>query len=750
MRQENISDSGSGPSRLSRPSRTLNQICLTLVSLLGLAVMAGWWLRLASLVQVLPGAVAMQFNTALCFLLCGVGTLGMEHGKALAARIAGAGVLLIAGLTLIQYLTGASFGVDELFFRHWLTTRTTHPGRMASATAMAFLLYSWVLLVGNRDRVSVGLALVSSLLCAQVLLLGGASLAGYLTGAEFPYAWVRITRMAVHTTLGFLVLGLGGLDVVLGHIRANQPRRVWLRPFWIGQAFCLAGVLFWHVGKTDEARERLGTMRTVLSTMRHEVELTMDIRQDALNRLIHRGKVFHSQPELWEGVASDLLHDFPAMEGIHLLDARGGVLSAVGRGEAEETPSADPDALGPEFRVAGRPREGRYVLGRRLPPGGPEADRLLVVVDLAKVFGGVTEFNLRRYALVVYDGDRRVYPADPDPALQREGFERVEETMPFYGRNLTLQLRPLASDVVVASLGRRELELAMSFTLATLAMLLAYQMRIHRDRARLAEELNQRLEREVEARRTAEARLKEFNRKLRESNEDLESFAYVASHDLQEPLRKIRTFGDRLVERCGDDLNERGRDYLARMVGASGRMSQLIDDLLAYSRVNTRVQPMREIDLNRVVREVLIALQMQIDETGAEIEVGELPVIRGDPSQMRQLFQNLIGNALKFRKDEVIPHIHILYETTEIGDDQAYRIRVRDHGIGIDPEHHEKIFNTFIRLHGRTEFPGSGIGLSICKKIVERHGGVIQVESAPGEGTVFIVTLPMNGTLSEN
>jgi len=232
--------------------------------------------------------------------------------------------------------------------------------------------------------------------------------------------------------------------------------------------------------------------------------------------------------------------------------------------------------------------------------------------------------------------------------------------------------------------------------------------------------------------------LRQANRSLSESNRDLEEFAYVASHDLQEPLRKIQAFGDRLEARLGDHEDERALDYLERMQNASGRMQILISDLLSFSRVTTAGRELTPVPLDEVVEMVLHDLEVAVTEAGAKIHIGSLPTIDGDRPQLQQLLQNLLGNALKFRAPD--KEIEIWIEAVIIG--SRWLISIRDTGIGFDQEYAEKIFTVFQRLHGRSSYEGTGVGLAICRKIVERHGGTIRAQSAKGEGATFLIDLP--------
>jgi PAS domain S-box-containing protein len=252
------------------------------------------------------------------------------------------------------------------------------------------------------------------------------------------------------------------------------------------------------------------------------------------------------------------------------------------------------------------------------------------------------------------------------------------------------------------------------------------------------------LRQEVEERRRAEELLRATGAELERSNGELEQFAYVASHDLQEPLRKIQAFGDRLKIKNGDHLGDQGKDYLDRMLSSAARMSQLINDLLTFSRVTTKSQPFAPADLSAVAAGVLSDLEVRITQTGGAVDVGPLPTIDADPLQMRQLLQNLIANALKFHRAGVPPVVTVRGEVQQTGGRPTCRLTISDNGIGFDEKYLDRIFQVFQRLHGRYEYEGTGVGLAICRKIVERHGGEITATSVPDQGATFIITLPVH------
>jgi signal transduction histidine kinase len=258
------------------------------------------------------------------------------------------------------------------------------------------------------------------------------------------------------------------------------------------------------------------------------------------------------------------------------------------------------------------------------------------------------------------------------------------------------------------------------------------------------------LKAEIAERKLAEEKLQQFAARLEASNRELTDFAYVASHDLQEPLRKIQAFGDRLHSKFAATLGETGKDYLKRMSDAASRMQTLIIDLLQFSRVTTKAQPFTPVDLNEIARGVLSDLEVRIEQTKGRVEVDHLPQIDADALQMRQLFQNLIGNALKFRKHDTLPVIRITGAMRNGSTPPRLELVVADNGIGFEQKHADRIFVIFQRLHGRSEFEGTGIGLAICKKIVERHGGSIQATSAPGDGATFTISLPVKHKLGDH
>ena len=249
------------------------------------------------------------------------------------------------------------------------------------------------------------------------------------------------------------------------------------------------------------------------------------------------------------------------------------------------------------------------------------------------------------------------------------------------------------------------------------------------------------LERQNLAQKKAEEALAKKVDELARHNAELEQFTYVASHDLQEPLRKIEAFGDRLKVKCASQLNEQGQDYITRMQKSARRMRTLIEDSLALSRLTTEAKSFIPVDLNSAIADVISELEIKLEETKGRVEMKDLPTISADPIQIHQLFQNLISNALKFHHPEEPPVVTIESKRLRSQPD-AIEIAVKDNGIGFDEKYSDRIFQVFQRLHGRSEYEGTGIGLAICAKIVQRHNGSITAKSTPGKGSTFIIQFP--------
>jgi signal transduction histidine kinase len=356
---------------------------------------------------------------------------------------------------------------------------------------------------------------------------------------------------------------------------------------------------------------------------------------------------------------------------------------------------------------------------------------------------------------------------DPDDELQRQklGKGKMDQI-----RGLSEQLRATETRELQGRLDERNRSAGTATAtligagVINLLLLGAIAFAVRRDERVRAREIEQRVkaaemeknylrvaEQYEERKRFAEA-LEALNARLEQSNRELQDFASVASHDLQEPLRKIQAFGDRLRKRFAAQLGPDGQDYLDRMHSAASRMATLIDDLLTFSRVTTKAQPFAPVDLSHVVNEVLADLETRVESSGGRVEIEHpLPTVEADALQMRQLFQNLIANGLKFRRPDMPPVVRVRAAILppQNGSGPMCEIRVADNGIGFDEKYLDRIFNVFQRLHGRNEYEGTGIGLAVVRKIAERHGGRVTAHAHEGEGATFVITIPVSHAPTE-
>jgi signal transduction histidine kinase len=394
----------------------------------------------------------------------------------------------------------------------------------------------------------------------------------------------------------------------------------------------------------------------------------------------------------------------------------------------------------------------RFVSGYLAEVARGEQGNEVVIIDADNRIVASADPSLALGQKLVGEGTVSI-PSDPAAAVHTSG-NRVFATAPIQGTTWrVLVSRPGANFFGPLSGSKRWviwsmfglLALAFSTSLVLFARSMQRREQLTNLNSRL-EAMNSSLEQQV-AERTADLELRAAQ--LARSNSELEQFAYIASHDLQEPLRKIQAFGDRLEKNYSEVLDGNGLDYLGRMQSAATRMRALINDLLGFARVTSQGKQFAPVALTETAREAISDLEVLIKESEGSVELGELPTIDADATQMRELFTNLIANALKFRRDGVPPRVRVGGRLVngngaDSGAAAACEIAVEDNGIGIDEQYADRIFQVFQRLHARSEYEGTGIGLAVCRKIVDRHNGAITVASTPGAGATFTITLPVD------
>jgi PAS domain S-box-containing protein len=693
---------------VSDSARLLSTCRLTsrLAGLVGVSVglsvlVAGWEFHIESLKSVLPGYAPMAPNTAIGIILVGAALWLERGGKASVAEsaIGGAcaGAAALAGsLTLIEYFFGWNLHIDELLFRN-PKTFVSPPTRMAAVTALDFLLLGVaVLLSRHRRAFMAGQYLV---LVAAVLCLFNAS--SFLYGINSFYRTAfRLggTTMAIHTslTLGLLCLGVlfsrpdWGL---MSTITSPTPGGVMSRRLLPGAVLipCVFGWLRWQGQQRGLYDTAFGlTLLTAVNVVTFSILIWKCGKTlnglDAVRAHAERN-VQESRKALSKSEASfrQLADSMPQM-----------VWTATANGEIDYYNQRWYEYTGTNFEQA-KQWGWKPVL---------HPDDLQNTIDRwTQAFTSRGNYEIEYRFRRASDGAFRWHLGRARPILDAHGGA----------------VRWFGTCTDIDDYKKAEVEIKI-----------------------LNESLEKRVQERTAELATANEELKDSALRLEYSNRELQDFASVASHDLQEPLRKVQAFGDRLKTVSSAALDAQGRDYLDRMLNASRRMQSLIQDLLELARVTSQASPFLPVDLAQVARGVLSDLEVRIAETGALVEVGDLPTIDADALQMRQLLQNLIGNALKFHQKGKPPGVRVYAEGAGHGPnaDGMFRLIVKDNGIGFDEKYLDRIFAVFQRLHGRTEFEGTGIGLAICRKIAQRHGGDITAVSTPGHGASFLVTLP--------
>lgn len=683
-------------SNSSTPFQGFARWAAFVTSLIGALALVGWVFDVGALRHILPGAVDMKTSTALCLLLSGfsLGLLSEEtpattptNWRKYLGRAGAVAVFLIGSLTLSQYLFGWSLGIDQLLAREAKGAfGTLFPKRMAPTSALNFVLIGAALLLLNRpSRRSFDISQALTLTAALIAL---PALVGYLYRVMSFYGIAQFTQMALPTALAFIVLCAGLLcarpshgvaQVVSGDTIGGDFARLML-PLMVALPLGIG----WLQLHGEQANFFDSRFATALRTSVDMVIYATLIWRAAL--WLHRRDAERERTQESLRQAHDELEE-RVRERTQELTRANDILR-----ESEEKYRSITQATSDAVLIADS--QGKIVSwnnGARAIFGFEEAEikgRSLTLL-MPEEFQDAHQGGLER---VSQGGERRVNGMVEVVGQRKDGSEFPLE---------------LALGVWETSHGN-------------------FYSGIMRD---------------ISKRKQVEEERNIYALRLERSNRELQNFASVASHDLQEPLRKVRAFGDRLQEECAQELSEDGRYYLERMQDAAMRMSTLINDLLAYSRITTKAQPFTPVDLSTIAHEVLEDLQIAIEESGARIEVGELPTIEADALQMRQLMQNLLGNALKFRRPDEPPFVQV--SSKIVTEDNLLALTVRDNGIGFDLRYLARIFGIFQRLHGRKEYEGSGIGLSICRKIAERHGGDITAQSAPNQGATFVVTLPL-------
>ena len=734
-------------------------------------VLAGWVLGWPLLTSWLPGGVQTKINAAICLLLlavafCLIVSTPSRRGLQVMGAAMAVAVLALAGATLFEHFSGVDLGIDQTFAADSASASSPHPGRFAVQTSIAFLCAAMALLAMGRRIRGVYLTEWLGVACGCV---GGVGVLGYMFGANELLALGSASQISLPASCTLTLMGTALVAanpdqrivrLVTDPGNAGQVMRVflpaallvvpagaWAR-MWgeragfydesIGltimvafEAIVLAAVGVWTTS-------RVQALEAERAEARRDRDRFFELTADLVCAIDADGCLVMASPS-WQkalGYPIGEIESRPLVDFVHPEDREatlaelGSELAATGTayGFQNRYRRADGTYRWLEWNSMPDPDSGRvYAVARDV------TDRKQIEVALARLAaivesstdgilatdpdGRISEWNAGAVAMFGYTAQEAIgqplsliVPADEQGEQQRRwlaaaaGGPEIYET--FRRRKDGSRFRALLSLFPISDRDGNQIGISTIVHDVTDS---------------------------YEARQQLERNSKELAR----SNSELEQFAYVASHDLQEPLRMVSGFMGLLEKKYGDKLGDEAGEYIGFAVDGARRMQALIDGLLTYSRVGSRGGSAVPMELDDAAAAALQNLDALIGETGAEIQRGPLPKVLADRQQMIQLYQNLIGNAIKFR-GKAPPLVEL---GAEPGDGE-WRLFVRDHGIGIPPGHRDNVFVIFRRLHSREEYPGSGIGLAICKRIVERHGGQVWVDSTPGGGSTFWFTLP--------
>jgi len=683
------------------------------------SALLGWWIGSPALASLHTGFGPMPFDAAFGLLVGALGMVCVDREQRTPARAAGAFLIAFGGTVLLEHVTGLPIAIARLLLAAIAPTAALAE-RMEPNAALALALFGVALVDADsarRDRIhNVGLGVVAG----GVEVLGLFALLGSAFGLDPEYGWGRLMSMAPHTAVAIAALGLGPVALAWRKAAADRAQygpgvAVTALAGMLG-SILLAGLLL-----SDDVRFRRGLVGAELARLENVARRIAEDRVLELERIARRPRGDPGALRAAVADAEGLLSDSDVYESIFEVRPDGSlawVAPAALAPHAEGLLASLPFASLPPVsgvggaaatRLDAQRRGSDDLLRVRVPLGGGGA--LVGILRGQRLLQLAFEDADVRADVLVSGDSGAIYASAPE--AQRAGHS---EARPLQIRDVAWTVRGWPSDAQLVRTTPPLLALVGGMLLTLVATYALSQRRTALERATAMEQVSHQLAR---------------------SNEELGRFAYIASHDLQEPLRIVTSFCARLEEKYGQALDESARTYIGFIVEAADRMGELIEGLLRYSRIEGQTQQLERVDCNEALADALAALRALVADTGAEVRCDRLPVVIGSRMLLAQLFQNLISNAIKYC-GERRPEVHVAVADR----DDRWEFSVTDNGIGIHPRHQHKIFEMFERLTSETKVSGTGIGLALCRKVVERLGGAIWVASRPGEGSTFFFSLP--------
>jgi len=724
-----------------------------------LIIIVSWYAHFESLLVLNPAYPAMQYNTALAFMLSGIAIILALSGRFIAARGVALVVAAASLLIFIQDPFRVDFGIDRLLFDPYITTATIVPGRMAPHTAIAFMLTCIGIVLATRRTTHRCPSLIA-VLGSTVMAIGIVAVVGYLTGFEKAYGWGRFTKMAVLTAAGFVTLGIGLFAVAWGEERSTTS----LTPRWlfapVSIAVVAASIILTQALITFEDQQIHHVVEAQATTVQHEVETEIESHIAMVERISQRWE-YDERPmqARWEADVDLNFGGFPGLQTIAWVDrdnraqwtmprSNGAIISGDDLGATRELRSMLDTARLDRQTTISRPLDrGRgdleIFVARPMFVDNANDGYIVGVFRVNELFNAVLSDRVTPTASIsVFDGEHPIFQRVGDNQLEASNWSL---SVPATIRNQTWTLRVWPG----SNAPQRSLmpygALIVGCILAVLLGLIVWLLQQTSYRSRALQHANITLKIENTERINAESELRRSSVALTQSNRALQEFAYVASHDLKAPLVSLHSLATMLRDDTRDLLQGDAQLYLERIIVNASRMRNLLDDLLHLSRVGRDDAEISNVDLRSVITGVTDQLGQLLHEQGAEIAItGSLPLVSANPVRLHQIFANLVDNAVKYTPTGRTPRIEI----SATDHDDMWQIEVRDNGSGIPEEYHEKVFVMFQRLpNGRSLNPdGTGMGMAIVARIVESWGGRCWIGESNDQGTTLCLTLPKSLT----
>lgn len=736
------------------PRSYFSPICISsalalIVSSLGISVLLGWYSNQIALIQVHSSFVPMQYNTALGFLLSGCALLASIFNKKKPALVLSFVVALIGALTLIEYIFQINLGIDQLLMNHDITTQTSHLDRMAPNTALCFFLSGSALLASHLTWRTNQLVLVG----ATVTGLGLIVFLGYLIGLETTFGWGYLTRMAIHTAVGFILLGsaitLWGISVM--------PKITEIRNHWaitlVGVALTVLVLTLWQALVAWEHRQIQKDTENQLHRFQEKFEINMQTQLHTLERMAqqwaYRGGIPRQE---WELDIRNYIQHLPFFQAIEWVDDSFHVRWVV---------PLEGNEAAQDLNIAFEPRRREALIKARdqihttvshsvkLVQGdrgflvyvplyiNQKFDGFILGVfridDILTLLTGQDQFN-QHFRLQIIEKDQ-VISDSSQPYEPEQDKYKVRSTVKLGDIYWQAELTPTSA--YTHKVWSPIPYLVLFGGLISIALLHYFYYLRQRDQRK-----TRLLQEEIAKRKRNEIALAQYMKELERSNKELNDFAYVASHDLKAPLRGIMQLANWIEEDSKDQLEEQSKEFLGLMQNRVSRLERLLDDLLAYSRVGRKQGNFKTVDTTGLAQDIFQLLE---PPEGFTLTCQNcLPTFVTLSVPFEQLLRNLISNAIKHHnKTEGIINISATIDTN------GFQFIVSDDGPGIPPEQHDRVFGIFQTLKSRDEVEGSGMGLAIVKKLLDNYQCTIHIESNGTRGTRMCFTWPTETTLRE-